>query len=202
MADYKKPQKGSASVQIQCTVISSRQNPFTLIRKQMKTTGMDAAREVIKEEGDALAAKLQLNLLQQSLPMKDLTESYARWKERKALDPRILIATGEYVNSIAARRKAGGDIVDVSVPDETHEPSGLSLKELGRIHEYGSKRYEIDGKGIPPRPHWRPTIRWWKKKRMAATEAEIDRYVAERVFKKLSEQIGTQRHIVKPNRRK
>lgn len=187
---------------ITCSVFGPRRNPYTLIAKLMKGTGMDAAREVIKEEGDFLAAKLQLNILQQLLPMPELNSAYIQYKIRKELDPRKLVATGEYVNSIAARKKSGGDIIDVNVPDVTHGPSGLSMKELARIHEYGQRKFKETGKGIPPRPHWRPTIRWWRKKRMQAAEQEIDKYVSERVFKRLSAQLGTTKTNINPKKGK
>ena len=191
-------------VQLQCSVIGPRENPYTLIKKMMKGAGMDAAREVIKDEGDFLAARLQLNILQQLLPMAELNPRYARWKATRSpdpLDPRKLIATGEYVNSIAARKKSGGDIVDVNVPDEKHEASGLNMRELAKIHEYGQRSYKSTGKGIPPRPHWRPTIRWWKKRRAQHTEREIDRYVSERVFKKLTTRLGKKTFNVKPKKK-
>lgn len=195
----KKPRIG----QVQCTVLGPRENPYTLIKKLMKGPGLEAAREVIKDEGDYLAARIQLNILQQLLPMPELSPRYARWKATRTpdpLDPRKLIATGEYVSSIAARKKAGGDIVDVNVPDETHQASGMNMRKLAQIHEYGQKSFKETGKGIPPRPHWRPTIRWWKKRRSMHTEKEIDRYVSEKVFKKLTTRLGKKKYDVKPKK--
>jgi hypothetical protein len=197
--------KRPSIVSVTCSVVTTRRNPYTLIKKMMRGIGMDAAREVIFEEGDFLASKLQLNILQQTIPMKPLSPGYADYKARHKpdpLDPRILIATGEYVNSIAARRKAGGDIVDVNVPDEKHESSGMNLRELGRLHEFGSKQHKETGKGVPPRPHWRPTIRWWKRKRLEATEKEIDKNVGDRVFRRLGSLASSKKYNVKPKRSK
>jgi hypothetical protein len=191
--------------QVVCSVTGPRSNPYTIIKRLIKGPGMDAAREVIKDEGDFLAARIQLNLFQQLLPMKELNPKYLQWKLRQEppLDPRKLIATGEYVESIQARKKEGGDVVDVNVPDDvTHGPSGMTMRELARIHEYGQKSYKETGKGIPPRPHWRPSIRWWKKKRLQHTEREIDKYVSEQVFKKLTARSGTKKYTLKPTNKK
>jgi hypothetical protein len=194
------------SIRIDCTILGSRENPYTVLKKSMRKEGIDAAREVLWDEAKFLAEKLRLNLLQQSLPSvtnRPLNEKYANWKANQdpPLDPRILIATGEYVNSIDARKvDIFGDVVEVNVPDETHESSGMNLRELAAVHEYGQRSFKDSGKGIPPRPHWRPTIRWWKKRRLEATQREIDRIVGERVFKKLKARLGSYEMTIKPRK--
>lgn len=82
-----------------------------------------------------------------------LTKPYLQYKKRVGLDSRILIATGDYVNSIVARRRLiNGELCwTVGVPDTIHQGSGLTYTQLARIHEFGSARAHI-----PARPHWRP----------------------------------------------
>jgi len=95
---------------------------------------------------------------------EDLSETYSDWKERQNLDPRTLISTGEYLDSIKARVRhyptryfVGPD------PEATHKDSGLPFKKLMRMHEYG---FEDPARGvrIPARPFWRPfaeEVRIW-----------------------------------------
>lgn len=89
-------------------------------------------------------------------------------KRELGQDERILIATGEYLNSIRVvkrvRMRAKENVVSyvVYVPKTIHGRKGwrgepprptLPLRTIGLIHEFGSMRA-----GIPPRPHWRPVI--------------------------------------------
>lgn len=87
-----------------------------------------------------------------------LSPSYKRWKEKNHLDPRILIATGDYVNAIgvyAIRNKKNRFMAfGIGVPPGIHKPSGLTYDQLYRIHEFG-----VFSRNIPARPHWRPA---WK----------------------------------------
>lgn len=78
-----------------------------------------------------------------------LSQKYLDWKVRKNLDTRVLIATGFYQDHISWGIK--DDTVWFGVEDVTHEPSGLPLRVLARIHEFGTKT-------IPARPLWRPLL--------------------------------------------
>ena len=94
------------------------------------------------------------------VPLKD---AYKKQKIKQQLDPRILIRTGEYVESIYIEKtevkpdedSPEGLILSFSIrlPDKEHEESGINLQLLARIMEYGSFK-----RNIPPRPHWRPVI--------------------------------------------
>mgnify|MGYP001447643462 CR=1 FL=1 len=130
-----------------------------------------------------------------------LSERYLRWKKRRGLDPRILIATGEYVKNIGIEKVKGhfrkekgkkgiilvkpedgkqADGKDVAyvvcVPDRKHQASGLNFRRLARIHEFGSVKAHI-----PARPHWRPLWKEFKsdgrkklvKKIMSRTKKEV-----------------------------
>lgn len=99
-------------------------------------------------------------------------------KEAKGHDPRTLIATGFYVNSIkVVERKVGkGWTYYVGFEPNAMHPGGLPLHVLARILEYGARirvtpkmRAYLHWRGlhlkadtkfvtIPPRPHWMPVF--------------------------------------------
>ena len=84
----------------------------------------------------------------QTFRHQPLKIAYRNRKIKQGLDPRTLIATGEYVNHIRAR-KINATTYTVGVPNTIHSPSGLPYRSLARIHEFGTDK-------IPARPHWRP----------------------------------------------
>lgn len=141
------------------------------------------------EEAEAaakwLAEEVQERIKKQKFNHAKLSPVYAKYKRDKGLDHRILIATGDYVNSIQAMpvlaRSLGArvdqdDIVTwrVGLPDRKHKDSDLTLNALGNILEFGSR------KGMPPRPHWRPVwaifVRDQRKKIAAkiATRSKVE----------------------------
>jgi hypothetical protein len=86
-----------------------------------------------------------------------LSPAYKKRKRILGLDPRILIATGRYVNSIQPVEQADGSWV-VSIPEEPLRPgSRYTLKDLARWLEYGTQT-------MPARPHWRPAQNIWRTK--------------------------------------
>lgn len=87
-----------------------------------------------------------------------LNVEYKQYKKAKGFDTRTLIKTGEYLNSIGWRRTPAGNI-SVGSRKRVHSASGLPMMKLARIHEYGSAKA-----GIPPRPHWGPTIAYIRRK--------------------------------------
>jgi hypothetical protein len=165
-------------------VFGSRRNPFEVIRREFKRQAIPEAQDVIKEEADMIAATIQLHLFQETLPMKALTEPYLAKKIREGLDPRKLIANGDYVSEIKARWRPWKTSIEVGLPNTKHPGSGLPYKILGMIHEYGQKKWQAEGKGIPARPHWRPVIKKWLKKKHEV-DARIHKRVSDRMFKKL-----------------
>lgn len=85
-----------------------------------------------------------------------LNPQYLKWKKAQGLDERMLIATGRYLKSIWVMKRYYGRNLSwqIGVRKQIHGPSGLPYPVLARILEYGSKK-----RRIPPRPHWRPTLR-------------------------------------------
>lgn len=101
---------------------------------------------------------------------KALSPAYAARKKARNLDGRKLIATGDYVKHIQVveRKKNGVRTYHVFVPKRRHRPSGLALRELARIHEFGTET-------IPARPHWRPTLRAMRARfRKVRENAKVD----------------------------
>jgi hypothetical protein len=90
-----------------------------------------------------------------------LSERHARKKERKGLDGRKLIETGNYLENIEVFRgeQQSGVYFMLRPKRAKHvgeDPSSgeISFATLARVHEFGSARH-----GIPARPHWGPAIR-------------------------------------------
>ena len=116
-----------------------------------------AWRDTIQEDGGRIAnlykravqQRIYLQLQPKNAPWPPLNEDYAEMKRRKRLDPRMLIATGEYVSKIYAK-KVDGETWQVTVPIGIHGPSKLPYAAIRAIHEFGAGR-------VPPRPHWQPT---------------------------------------------
>ena len=79
-----------------------------------------------------------------------LNEKYRRYKLRKGLDTRILLAYHYYINSITAYR-SGNDWVVGTKPFQKHPKTGLPMEKLARFLEFGTRK-------MPARPHWRPAF--------------------------------------------
>lgn len=96
----------------------------------------------------------------QKYEWKPLSLNYLEYKINKGLDTRILLATHFYYDHITwgiTDKKIWWGVEDV-----VHDPSGLELRVLARIHEYGTST-------IPARPLWRPLLEKYlnKKKQFA-----------------------------------
>lgn len=118
------------------------------------------ARDVFEEQGQQIAEEfleeLRSRILRQTFGHVPLNTSYLINKVKHNLDPRILIATGEYLNSFTSERveDTGQDVVYRCGVSPGNHSSGISFSLLARVHEYGSP-----SRRIPARPHWRPTGR-------------------------------------------
>jgi hypothetical protein len=117
----------------------------------MTVSGMSY--ELAAEFADDLKAILDRQLI----AWVPLNKEYALRKRLLGLDPRILIATGRYVNSIQPLQQPDGSWV-VGVPEEPlGAGSKYTLRDLARWLEYGTQR-------MPARPHWRPAKNVWRTK--------------------------------------
>lgn len=127
-------------------------SPRLLMDKDtMSIAGM--GRDLAEEFADDLKSIISRQLI----AWVPLTPAYKTRKRILGLDPRILIATGRYVNSIQPIQQDDGSWV-VSVPEEPLRPgSKYTLRDLARWLEYGTEH-------MPPRPHWRPAKNVWRTK--------------------------------------
>lgn len=131
-----------------------------------------ASRKMLLRLARDLASRLRRNLRAQVFRWVPLSEKYKKYKLKHGLDPRMLIATGEYLNSIVVRQKLDGS-VEVGIKNKIHTPSGLPLKKLMRIHEYGTQT-------IPARPWWRPTVAAFRKQ-IGQTRADLEKAQTKKV---------------------
>jgi hypothetical protein len=129
-----------------------RKNPYMGFVNLMENEIFVASQRKLVHLARDLASEVRFAVKHQVYEWIPLTEKYKRYKKRNNLDPRILIATGEYIRNISVAIHMDGT-VEIGVKDKKHTASGISLKLLARILEYGSQKAKI-----PPRPHWRPTI--------------------------------------------
>jgi len=110
-----------------------------------------------RDLAEEFADDLKSIISRQLIAWVPLSSKYKTRKRVLGLDPRILIATGRYVNSIQPIQQDDGSWV-VSVPEEPLRPgSKYTLRDLARWLEYGTQH-------MPARPHWRPAQNVWRTK--------------------------------------
>ena len=103
--------------------------------KDFKPNSAKAVEKIAKKTVEV--AKLVVE--SQNFRTGTLVPAYIARKVREGLDPRILIATKEYLNSFKAEKDAQGE--------------WAVLCDLEKM-----KRLEFGTRGKPGRPHWEPTI--------------------------------------------
>lgn len=92
----------------------------------------------------------------------DLSLEYYRYKERNNLSLKMWEATGFLKDNIEVMRKR--KYVKVGFPFFVlYKNRDVSPELIARVLEYGQQRYHEEGKGIPPRPLWRPLYRYMGK---------------------------------------
>lgn len=110
-----------------------------------------------RDLAEEFADDLKMLISRQLIAWVPLNPKYKRHKRKMGLDPRILIATGRYIESIQPIQQPDGGWI-VSVPAEPlRGGSKYTLKDLARWLEYGTRH-------MPARPHWRPAKQIWKTK--------------------------------------
>jgi hypothetical protein len=154
---------------------------------------MDAWYDASSVEGRKMAEGFKEDLIKriktQAYPWKPLSPKYAKRKAKYKYDPRILIATGEYLKNIVIIQEVGfADTpvksLDGSSTGPTHyikeprqirftiKPSNakvnpsklnprprITYEQLAKIHEHGSV-----SRKIPARPHFAPAIKEFTSK--------------------------------------
>lgn len=109
------------------------------------------ASKLIRELAEDLAEEAKDIILEQRYNWESLSSGYLAYKLRVGLDPRILIATGEYVDEGIGHYEKDG-IIFVGPMPGIHEPSGVPYVKLARWFEYGTET-------MPARPLWGPLYR-------------------------------------------
>lgn len=89
--------------------------------------------EAGNEIGELLETSVKDAVETQSLPLEGLTPEWAAYKEKHGLDSRVLISTGDMINSINFKFSKG-DIISGHIGDLTLDSN---LKWLALAHEYG-----------------------------------------------------------------
>lgn len=143
-----------------------KKNHIPDIRKVLRIVSQEAnrvGREEVRGFAEAEAEAFKRVILAQkpiSFKRVPLSETYAYWKIVRGLDPRVMIRTGHYVQSIKVLEKiphlgarvfhVGFDKEERAVDEKGH-PTTLPLHVLAAVHELGSH-----AAAVPARPHWRP----------------------------------------------
>lgn len=106
----------------------------------LRTRLVHGTQEALEQESKAIVRRLRHNIQTQQYPHAAVSEHWAKQKQ----DPRTLINTGSYLDSIHAfpLRDKNGWAVGVTDPSQTAKGAAL---EAGADTQYGE---------IPARPHW------------------------------------------------
>lgn len=138
-------------------------------------------REYGEEKANQFLDEIKFKIAAQLFNHTKLADGTYDYKLKHGLDPRILIATSEYLNSFMVEElthETEGITFRVGVARTTHGDSGLPMKLLQRFLEFGTIR---NGKvAMPPRPHWRPQIISYQS-RMSEMGREFRTRLAHRV---------------------
>lgn len=150
-----RPRSGGTKVKIKRR---DRSAVFRIIDEEISATSKREVGRIARAVRDEVKAVLESQRLANTWP--PLNPDYLAEKKELGLDERMLIATGDYLESIQVvetETRLGGVITfrAVAAPPagEIHEPSGLEYDLLARVHEYGSAKARV-----PARPHWRPVV--------------------------------------------
>ena len=119
-------------------------------------SGNEIVEEIQQELLEEEATYIQSAIRAQEFDHEPLNPGYLVRKIFKGLDPRILMATTEYIDKIGVYEDPSGSRY-VGIPDEKHEPPegggpAVDLKDLAKWLEFGTIK-------MPARPHFGPVHR-------------------------------------------
>lgn len=86
----------------------------------------------------------------QDLPWKPLEPSTVAQKSSQNKDPRILVSSNRYYDSITYKTQGNG--VFIGIPKNAQSERGESLMMIAAVHEFGAMSRNIEA-----RPLWQPT---------------------------------------------
>lgn len=122
----------------------------------------------------------------ESFADKPLSPTTVAKKATLGLDPRTMISTGHYVDSIKVIEErsedgktlflVGFDETDVALDERTGKPRpGSPLTMVAKVQEFGSA-----SAGVPARPHWRPATERMEREAIPVLTA-IERLVRDAI---------------------
>jgi len=155
----------------------------------VKNAQVEVFKGELKRVAHEAKRDLKKRIADQAFKWKPLSPKYKARKERLGLDPRTLIATGKYLKSIrVASRMYGNNLsYQLGTRKDTHGPSGLPYIELARLMEYGSRKRKL-----PARPHWRPTIRKYRRLQQSRIKA-AHKQVAKLILKQSNSSLSAKK---------
>ena len=174
---FKKKKKRKPKVKAKATSKTLPPNFLTVFEKEARLEAQRQTRQFAEE----IAEEARNIIIEQRYNWAPLDPDYLDWKIKKGLDPRILIATRDYLEHIGTYEQDGK--IFVGPLPGTHKPSGVPYVKLARWFEYGTET-------MPARPLWRPlfsvALRRNKKlkKKYAAARKKALREVVKRRSKK------------------
>jgi hypothetical protein len=159
------------------------------VEEAVKDTAAIECRRIALDFKDDLISAVR----QQKYPMQELSDRWKKKKQKEKLDPRMLIASGKYLQNIRIRkmrqtRGQQGWVVEptpfrVKKYKFQKEAPKITYQKLAAIHEFGYPKLNI-----PARPHWTPTIEDYqargqqiRKEVQAAFAKRFDRFVVRRM---------------------
>jgi len=114
---------------------------------------------VAKGIADEYYEALRSHFTSQDLPLAPLSAWYREWKAQRGLDARILIATGQMLDTIKEYPVVGGKTFVGIKGGTPHKESGLDVALIALAHEYGDPEHNL-----PARPVYRLTVEELKDK--------------------------------------
>ena len=165
---------------ISAKVTGNDKNLLKVFMTLFEKSYVEVAEKTAKQAATDMAHELRSRIENQRFRHQPLTPGYLQYKLMNHLDPRILIATGDYVNSIIPHRIRRG-VWGVGVENRNHIDSDIPLRVLARWLEFGTSK-------SPARPHWRPMIAIWK-----ASSARVAKRLRENLDKDLKHRIHQSR---------
>lgn len=154
-------------------------NLMTTFINVFRNAAFQVPNQFCEEMANEFKDELQFRIASQSFGHRALNPAYRMGKVRARLDPRILIASGEYLNSFTVEDLSSrehreihgieGQGFVVGVRSGIHSGSGLPYRVLARVHEFGTSR-------VPARPHWRPMSAIYRRR-----SAELGHMLQERL---------------------
>jgi hypothetical protein len=179
------------ALKISARVVVPKRRPSLIMAQAFGTPGnpgplMLKVRGRCFDSALKMAQELRDSIYKQKLRHFPLSPKYLRWKIRKGLDPRILISTKKYIKAIGVQKTKFGALIGLTKTmryDTVRTRQGVKIRQLSyallaKWLEYGTRQRPVTmigprgGKhrvkvtlkgGMPPRPHWRPSIKKWKE---------------------------------------